>query len=604
MHPSPIVVFDFGGQYAHLIANRIRRLGAYSEIVQNDITIEELRAKNPAGIVFSGGPHSVYDTNAPLVDPRVMEMGVPVLGICYGHQIIAQVMGGIVEGSAVHEFGKSALSILSDSGIFRDIPQHSIMWMSHGDHVTRVPDGFEITASTKDCHIAGMADHTKNIYGIQFHPEVTHSQKGMEVLQNFIAICGVQSTWNIGNVIEDITSTIQKKCEGKKVFLLVSGGVDSSVCFALLSKALGKDRVFGCLVDHGMMRKNEAIEVQKMLSDAGFSDLHVELAQQKFLSALAGVVAPEEKRKIIGDMFLEVQAEVSTRLNLNPQHWILAQGTIYPDTIESGGTKHASKIKTHHNRVDRIQEMIAAGTIVEPVADLYKDEVREVGRKLGLSSLLVDRHPFPGPGLGVRILCAQEPDILENALTRSIKIQSRYPFAKASVLPIRSVGVQGDGRSYRHPVVLSIEDTNAMPKWDDLLAIATEISNTDPELNRVLLLVGGTIGEYTVQPSYMTEDRIATLQQADAIVREEIAKSPDCAHIWQFPVVLAPVYLDGKESIILRPIESENAMTATAAELPPHVLSVIISRILSEVPAISTIFYDLTGKPPGTIEWE
>lgn len=601
MH-RPIVVFDFGGQYAHLIANRIRRLGAYSEIVSNDISKEELLQKNPAGIIFSGGPHSVYEENAPLVSKDILEMNIPVLGICYGHQIIAHVLGGIVESSPIHEFGKSEVAIEKNEGIFKNIPQNSIMWMSHGDHVIKVPEGFLVSANTKDCSIAAMSNLEKNIYGIQFHAEVTHSEKGLLLLQNFIAICGVENTWNIGDMIEESIQSIQKKCEGKKVFLLVSGGVDSSVCFALLSKALGKERVFGCMVDHGMMRKNESEEVKTMLCNAGFSDLHIENAQEKFLDSLKGITNPEEKRKIIGNLFLELQTEVSQRMNLSPKEWILGQGTIYPDTIESGGTKHASKIKTHHNRVDAIQQMINAGQIIEPVADLYKDEVREVGRKLGLSENLISRHPFPGPGLGVRVLCTEKEDILENKEYYEQSIQDQYPLCTAKVLPIRSVGVQGDGRSYRHPVVLFFKE-NTIPKWNTLLSMATNISNTYPQINRVLWGVQGSMSEYSVEPKYMTKDRINTLQQADAIVRQCI-QDHSCSHIWQFPVVLAPVLQHEKEAIILRPIESENAMTATAAQLPDDILQSIIHRINSEVPAISSIFYDLTGKPPGTIEWE
>lgn len=599
---SPIVVVDFGGQYAHLIANRIRRLGAYSEIISNDISKEELLTKNPAGIIFSGGPHSVYDLDAPMVKKWMTELNIPVLGICYGHQVIAKILGGEVEGSPVHEFGKSELKILEEKGIFENISQNSVMWMSHGDHVTKVPEGFCIAGTTKDCSVAAMAHFKKNIYGIQFHPEVTHSEKGMELLKNFIRICGVENTWNIGDVIEQITVEIQQKCKGKKVFLLVSGGVDSSVCFALLSKALGKDRVFGCLIDHGMMRENEASEVKMILEKAGFPNLHIENAADQFLKTLEGVTVPEEKRKAIGNMFLEVQAYVSKNLNLNPNEWILGQGTIYPDTIESGGTKHSSKIKTHHNRVDAIQRMIDAGTIVEPVADLYKDEVREVGRRLGLSEDLIGRHPFPGPGLGVRILCATKADPLENATEKEEKIMKTYPNVKAIALPIRSVGVQGDGRSYRHPVVLEfLEET----PFEKKLQIATDISNAEPSLNRVLWKVMGNLeSKFSVSPSFMTKERIAILQHVDGIVREEISKDDSCNHIWQFPVVLAPVFQDGKEAIILRPIESENAMTATAAEIPEKLLKNIISRIQKEVPNIVNVFYDLTGKPPGTIEWE
>lgn len=603
---SSIFVLDFGGQYSHLIANRIRRCGAYSEIVHNTISAEELIKKNPAGIILSGGPHSVFDPTAPKIDAKILELGIPILGICYGHQLIVQTLGtGTVKNADTQEFGKAELQILCPSNITKNITHNAVMWMNHGDEVTHVPDDFEILGSTSDCPVALMGDTKKNIYGAQFHPEVSHSEYGMQLLQNFVVICKTDNTWTIENFVETQIIKIQKQCEGKKVFLLVSGGVDSSVCFALITKALGKDRVFGCLVDHGMMRKNEADEVKKMLASAGFDDLHVEYASEKFLGNLTEKYKPEDKRVSIGNDFLELQAEISERMNLNPNEWLLGQGTIYPDTIESGGTEHASKIKTHHNRVERITKMIAEGKIIEPISDLYKDEVRDVGRELGLPEELVSRHPFPGPGLGVRVLCAQQPDILDKFEDREKKLNIQYPEYTAKILPIRSVGVQGDSRSYRHPVVL-YRNTIKNINWESVGNIATEISNTDPEINRVLICVNSekNIPEnFSVQQTQMTPKRISVLQEVDAIVREEIF-SKSCSHIWQFPVVLVPVFVGNKESIILRPIESENAMTATFAQLPKKILEKIITRIEDEIPQISQIFYDLTGKPPGTIEWE
>ncbi len=609
-----IFVFDFGGQYAHLIANRIRRAGAYSEIVQNDISAEELQKKNPAGIILSGGPHSVFNDTSPQIDPKIFEMGIPLLGICYGHQLIAKVLGGTIKKAKTEEFGKANFLPKKISGeyskLFKNIPEQSIMWMNHGDEVTTLPQGFSISGKSADCPISAMSNDKKNFFGVQFHPEVTHSEKGMQILENFVKICGVQNSWTIENFLEEEIRKIQKQCEGKKVFLLVSGGVDSSVCFALLEKALGKNRVFGCLVDHGMMRKNEAQEVKEMLSKAGFDNLHIEEASEKFLETLEGVFSPEKKRILIGENFLNLQSEIAERMNLNPEEWLLGQGTIYPDTIESGGTKHASKIKTHHNRVERIEKMIAEGKIIEPISELYKDEVRILGRELGLSEKLISRHPFPGPGLGVRILCAEKEDILENFQTREKNLEEKYYLElrnfDAKILPIRSVGVQGDSRSYRHPVVLFPENSGDFIEWKTLEKISTEISNTDPELNRVLLSVSKNSApeKFSVQKTEMTRERISILQNADAIVREEILGREDCQKIWQFPVVLAPIFDNGKESIILRPIESENAMTATFSHIPSEVLQKIIARIQNEVPEISHIFYDLTNKPPGTIEWE
>ncbi len=600
-----IIVLDFGGQYAHLIANRIRRCGAYSEIVSNDISPQEIQEKNPAGIIFSGGPSSVFAEDAPDIHSEILKLGIPVLGICYGHQIIAKHLHGKIVGAETQEFGKAEIQVKNEnSPILKNISSGSVFWMNHGDEVVQLPENFTCLASSADCEIAMMGDEEKNIYGVQFHPEVTHSEKGMQLLENFVEICGVAKTWTIENFIDIEIEKIQKQCEGKKVFLLVSGGVDSSVCFALLTKALGKDRVFGCMVDHGMMRLHEADEVVKMLASAGFDDLHVEYAADKFLGNLKGIFSPEEKRMSIGNDFLELQAEIAERMNLNPNEWLLGQGTIYPDTIESGGTKHSSKIKTHHNRVERIEKMIEKGLIIEPIVDLYKDEVREVGTALGLPDALISRHPFPGPGLGVRVLCAEKADILENSREREFEIAAKYDGFSGRILPIRSVGVQGDSRSYRHPLVLFPE--NGEFDIEKMGEIAVEISNNDPEINRVLInLFAETPPEkYEVKISEMTVDRISVLQKADKIVRDSIFGRKDCEHIWQFPVVLAPVFLDEKEAIILRPIESENAMTATAAHLPDEVLLNIISRIENEIPEISSLFYDLTGKPPGTIEWE
>ncbi len=614
-----IAIIDFGSQSMHLLANKIRNLGAHSIIVNSDITAKELTEKNVAGIIISGGPDSVYLENSLSVDTEIFELNIPILGVCYGHNLIADYFGGTVQPAQVGEYGKIELDIIkTNSAIFSQknkIPKKSITWMTHGDEVSELPENFEIIASTNDCKIAAMENTKKKIFGFQYHPELSHSEFGVDMLENFIEICGVSGDWTLNDFIDNEIIKIRKQCEGKKVFLLVSGGVDSSVCFALLTKALGKDRVFGCLVDHGMMRLNEGIEVTEMLAEAGF-DLHTEEASEKFLKNLAGLFDPEKKRNSIGNDFLELQAEIAERMNLNPNEWLLGQGTIYPDTIESGATKNSDKIKTHHNRVERIQVMIEQGLIIEPIVDLYKDEVRKVGTLLGLSDKLISRHPFPGPGLGVRILCAETENLVENAENLETKIHTivknkNFKKISAKILPIKSVGVEGDKRSYKHPVVLYPENTTTLPdltsKNLELLGnLASDIANSIVEINRVLISVSGKQNpeKFTVEKSEMTKKRIATLQVCDGIVRNAIFGREDCKHIWQFPVVLAPVFVNSKESIILRPIESENAMTAIAAPLPNDVLEQIVSEIQKEVPEIESIFYDLTGKPPGTIEWE
>jgi GMP synthase (glutamine-hydrolysing) len=601
-----IAILDFGGQYAHLIANRIRRLKAYSEIFPNDVTKKELAEHGVQGIILSGGPHGVYEENAPKINPEIFELNVPVLGICYGHQLIADALGGKVKRGKIQEFGKSVVTLTQKNGIFYNFAEKSVAWMSHGDEVTDLPGGFELLGTTDDCPVAIMGDFNRNIFGVQFHPEVTHTEQGMVLLKNFIELTGLAGTWQISNYVEQITTEIQKQAEGKKVFLLVSGGVDSSVTFALLEKAIGKERVFGLFVDHGLLRKNEAKEVREMLSSSGFTNLHVEDASNLFLEKLAGVTEPEEKRAIIGNTFLEIQAKVTADLKLNPNEWLLGQGTIYPDTIESGGTRHSARIKTHHNRVPEIQKLIEEGKIIEPLKDLYKDEVREVGRQLGLPEAMIARHPFPGPGLGVRILCAEKADALPNVFELEKDMEAKFPNIQMQVLPIKSVGVQGDGRTYRHPVAIYPQQEIS---FAELTGIATKIPNISHELNRILLCLSHSqkLPNPEVQKTALTRDRIALLQEADAIVRAVLQENdfPEKKQIWQFPVVLVPLFFKGGESIILRPIQSEEAMTASPVNIPENILQEMSEQILEKLgPRISAVFFDLTSKPPATIEWE
>lgn len=609
---SPIVIVDFGAQYAHLITNRIRRLHAYSEIVPHDISADELRQKNIAGIILSGGPKSVYGDDGLHIDPKILELGVPVLGICYGHQLLVHTLKGEVEFGTVHEFGKSAFHPLEKKGVLENFPDESIAWMSHVDKVISLPKGFETIGETGDCEAAAIMDAERNFYGVQFHPEVTHTERGMLLLENFVHICGVTESWEMSDFVETEIQNIQKQAAGKNVFLLCSGGVDSSVTFALLEKALGKDRVYGLFIDHGLLRKNEAVEVKVMLEAAGFQNLHVVNASEQFLGNLKGAVDPEKKREIIGNTFLQIQEQVTEELGLNPDEWLLGQGTIYPDTIESGGTKHAAKIKTHHNRVEKIEKLIAEGKIIEPVKDLYKDEVREVGRKLGLPEKMVARHPFPGPGLGVRILCANGASEVENVAEIERGIEEKFADVAAQVLPIKSVGVQGDFRSYRHPVVLYGvgNKLHVVPKfWDHIEEMAAAIPNTFSKLNRVVLCISSAekLAEPTVIKSDLSRDRIALLQEADAVVRdilenEEFEGKED---IWQFPVVLCPVDFGGGETIILRPVASQEAMTASFSRIPWRIVQMMSDRIMTALEGkVSAVFYDVTNKPPGTIEWE
>jgi GMP synthase (glutamine-hydrolysing) len=605
MKHDTIVILDFGGQYAHLIANRIRRLGVYSEIADPETKADKL--KDYKGIILSGSPRSVYDKTAPHCDKAIFDLGVPILGICYGHQVMQYLLGGEVGAGETKEYGTAELSVKSTFPIFKGLPGKIRVWMSHGDMVRKLAPGFEIAGKTADCPAAAAGFAAKNFYGIQFHAEVTHTPDGMKILDNFLSICGAKKEWNIGVYMEEEIKRIKDKTCGKKVFLLVSGGVDSAVCFALLEKALGTGKVHGMLVNTGLMRLDEAEKVKKALMSAGFKNLHVADKKELFLSKLKGVYDPEKKRKIIGDLFWEVKEDVAEELGLNPDEWIMGQGTIYPDTIETGGTKHADKIKTHHNRVDLMQEMIKAGKVIEPIAQLYKDEVRELGKKLGLPDVIVQRQPFPGPGLGVRILCA-DPDskITDSGQFADINLKisdflrkKTGVEAEAIVLPVQSVGVQGDERTYRHPVALFTKERD----WDTLERASTAITNRFPEVNRVILALKGNPGNFILKPCDINRGRVELLQKTDDAVNGIMAKAPDDYGIWQFPVVLIPVGTNtGGESIVLRPIVSTEAMTANFARIDKRIVDQIVGQIVD--PVVDHVFYDLTHKPPGTIEWE
>ncbi len=593
LHPGSIVILDFGGQYAHLIANRVRRLGAYSEIRVAETPAEEL--KDAAGIILSGGPQSVYEKGSPQADPKILELGIPVLGLCYGHQWIAHVLGGKVEPGKSKEYGKTKLEVKHHGKLFKDLPKHFTVWMSHGDEVTALPEGFVTTASTEICMQAAMENQKRRIYGAQFHLEVTHTEHGMDILKNFVELCE-PAEWSMTSFKDHVGEQVLKEVGDKKVFMLVSGGVDSTVAFTLLNAVLGSDRVQGLLVDTGLMRKNEVKLIEDAFQKLGIKNLHIEDASDEFFTNLKDVYEPEAKRKIIGDTFLAVQKRVSERMNLKIEDgWMLGQGTIYPDTIETKGTKHADHIKTHHNRVDAIQKMIEKGMVIEPLKELYKDEVRVLGEELGLPHDLVWRHPFPGPGLGVRILCAQEPDLPHNA---DATIHGLH-----AALPVKSVGVQGDGRTYRHAVALFTDRPCHIEEAD--IELATRVPNTNPNFNRVLLCTSRPdVPQFHFTPGYLTRARADLLREADDIVREEMLDANLYGTIWQFPVVLLPFGAhEGNQSIVLRPISSTDAMTANAFVLPEKVLKKMTERIM-QLPGIDLVFIDLTNKPPGTIEWE
>jgi GMP synthase (glutamine-hydrolysing) len=594
-----VLVLDYGGQYAHLIANRLRRLRVYSEILPPDAPLEDIPGLK--GVILSGGPNSVYDPQSPALNLDLPRLGLPVLGLCYGHQLLAHCLGGQVSPGKTKEYGLARLNVLQPEGVFRGLGPEEEVWMSHGDTVSTLPEGFIVLGSTEDCPIAAMGNDDKRIYGVQFHPEVTHTVHGMAMLENFVEICGCRRDWTMENFVEESLRDIRERVGDRSVFLFVSGGVDSTVAFTLLNRALGEDRVTGLYVDNGFMRKDETRLVRESLHRAGFHNLRIVDASERFLSAVKGVVDPQEKRRIIGNTFLDVRDAALSELDLDPEHWMLGQGTLYPDIIESGGTKHAAVIKTHHNRVDVIHELIERGLVLEPLAQLYKDEVRQVGQELGLPRELVQRHPFPGPGLSVRCLCStgKEDAVPDDVQHRADELAKAFGL-RARVLPVKSVGVQGDFRTYAHPAVLI-----GKADWRLLESASTAMTNAVPEVNRVTyLLRPDELPDLRPKAGTLTRDRLDRLRDADALAMDALKEFGRMDEIFQMPTVLLPLTADGEnEAIVLRPLASRDVMTARFAEIPLETAHLIADRILA-LGTVACVLYDVTHKPPATMEWE
>jgi GMP synthase (glutamine-hydrolysing) len=600
-----IAILDFGSQYTHLITKRIREFNCLAKIYPSDVDARKL--KDAVGIILSGGPQSVFDKESPKPDEKIFKMGLPILGLCYGHQYLAHYFGGKVESGKHQEYGPADLLVKENSNILKNIKKKSKVWMSHGDAVTTLPNNFKIIGTTKNCPIAAMANEKENIFGIQFHPEVDHSEEGQTIIKNFVLnICQTKQNWKINNVVSEIKKTIKKQVGKKKVLVLVSGGVDSNVAFTLLTKTLGKKRVTGLYIDTGFMRQNESAKIVRNYKKIGLDNLEVIDASEYFYEKLKNVFDPEEKRNIIGKAFLHTKEIATKELKLDAREWMLGQGTIYPDIIESGGTKNADKIKTHHNRVDAIEEMIARGMVIEPLADFYKFEVRLIGKLLGLPKSLVDRHPFPGPGLAIRCLCWNQKSLDNNLKNKEKKVKQYcrkyYPNIKNKLLPIKSVGVQGDNRTYAHPLIVWGE-TN----WKKLNSFSNGTTNSLSNVNRVLLHLNPSDKPRFKEVSenlFLTPERINILRQIDDIVMKFIRREKLYNKIWQVPTVLIPITdKSGKESIVLRPIITRDAMTLHFAKINKRLLKKLTKEILA-TGNVSNVFYDITNKPPGTIEWE
>ena len=540
------------------------------------------------GIVISGGPSSVLEASSPDVDSGIFFLGVPVLGICYGHQLLARHLGGTVQKGSRGEYGIAQLTVACEDALWKGV-SHSQIWMSHFDSVSAVPPGFRITASSGVSGVAAMSDPLRRLFGIQFHPEVIHTHAGTRILENFVFdICGASRDWNVSQRVPIVEKQIRAVAGDRNIFFFVSGGVDSTVAYTLCLRALGPERVYGIYVDTGLMRKSETDFVRAMFAELGATHFLVDSAEDEFLAALNGLTDPEKKRLAIGEQFVKVQQRILATEHFLDGHWILGQGTIYPDTIESGGTSKADLIKTHHNRVAGIQALIDAGRIVEPLTSFYKDEVREIGHELGIPDQYLSRHPFPGPGLAIRCLCSAEGGVVSAT-------------KEGFLLPVRSVGVQGDARSYRQVLALP-----ARPSLHDIQVTAPDLTNALPNINRVVSLCGMKValGSLQMFPASVNKARLDLLREADKIVRDFCIDTEFEARVWQFPVVLIPVGTEAdRESIVLRPINSADGMTADVVLMHQELLQDLTRRLLA-LNGIAAVFYDLTHKPPGTIEWE
>ncbi len=606
MTHDAIAVVDFGGQYAHLIATKIRRLHVLAEIRQPDDPVEAFAGFK--GIIISGSPSLSSAGEDSAYNKAIYDLDVPILGFCFGHQEIAKRYGGqIAEGGK--EWGHADLEILKPHPLFTGLGPIEPVFMSHNDTVVSLGPDFEelgrsgLGESGPAHRNAAIASDRLRRYGFQFHPEVDDTVHGDRMIANFVlTICNCAPSWTMEQYVAEQIGTLRDQVGEGSVFLLASGGVDSTVAARVISQAIGPERLHLLHIDNGLMRKDESREVLAALGDMGLDrHLHFVDASDTFLAALDGLVEPEAKRKAIGDTFIEVFEREARRLGIEGH--LLGQGTIYPDTIETGGTRRADTIKTHHNRVPIINEMIAQGRVVEPLADLYKVEVRELGARLGVPDEMLWRHPFPGPGLGVRLLCSRGDDRLgrlEEAAPRIEAISARYGL-RAMALPVRSVGVKADLRAYEHPVIVGGE-----APWERLVEAAGVLFKEIAGINRCLWNLGPSMPS-AVRPlaATVTRSRLDLLREADHLVTAGMRRHGVYHEIWQCPTVLVPLEIDGlgRELVIVRPIRSERGMTATPAPLPAALLDELRAAVLA-LDDVSGLALDVTSKPPGTIEWE
>ncbi len=596
-HHDRIAVVDFGGQYAHLIATKVRRQRVLAEIRQPEDPVEAFEGF--AGVILSGSPALASHGEDDDWNKAILDLPVPVLGFCFGHQEIAKHYGGeVIHGG--REWGAAQMELTrSDHPLFDGLGPTEQVWMSHFDSVTAVGPSFEELGRTLSgpggaAHrFAAIGSDKLRRYGFQYHAEVDGTTNGEAMIRNFVVrICGCEPTWDMDAYIDREVHRIREQVGDRSVFLLASGGVDSTVAAKLLRMALPPDRLRLLHVDHGLMRKDESKNVLAMFDDLGLGDvLEFVDASDDFLAALDGLTEPEAKRRAIGDTFIDVFDREARRLGIGDH--LLGQGTIYPDTIETGGTKRAHTIKTHHNRVPIIEQLIAEGRVVEPLADLYKVEVRELGERLGIPHDALWRHPFPGPGLGVRLLCSPGGDTAP-------EIPPTAGGLTCQALPVKSVGVKADLRCYEHPVLL----TGDVP-WDDAIEVTRELLQHQPGINRCIWNLSRTAPtSLESRAAVMTRERLDLLREADALVMDGLRRHGLYGDIWQCPTAMIPLAMDGgDELVVLRPVHSTRAMVAHPAELPRELLDELNASI-GALPGVGCVAIDLTSKPPGTIEWE
>ncbi len=605
MAEDKIGVLDFGGQYAHLIATKLRAKGVFAEILDPEEKIEKFREYK--GLILSGSPALASCNEESGYNKEIFKEDIPILGLCFGHQEIAKYYGGKVEHRA-REYGKATLNIACNSPIFEGLSREEIVWMSHGDTVVEIPHdfvemGYSISGGLKHSNSAIASEKFKR-YGFQFHPEVDDTLNGDKMLYNFaVKICNVKPDWKIDSYKDFLIKKIKEEVKDRNVFLLASGGVDSSVCAVLLIKALGQKRVNLLHIDNGLLRKNESREVLELFKNLNLNEnLHFKDASGTFISALKEIYEPEEKRKIIGETFVKIFEEEAKKLSL--ENSLLAQGTIYPDTIETKGTKRADLIKTHHNRVPLIAKMIEEGKVIEPLKELYKAEVRQLGESLGIPNKIVYRHPFPGPGLGVRLLCSRgrrvdedkriEAQKIIDGLLKGLRIQGY-------VLPVKSVGVKADLRAYDFPVVLFGEI-----EFEKIETVACQIYQKAPQVNRcAVLLYPDKIVSSEPKKASITKIRLDLLREVDSAVNKILIEENWYEKVWQSPVAFVPVVLngEGEEVVVIRPVHSERGMTARPSFLDEKTRNRLKEEV-TKFKEVSGILLDITTKPPGTIEWE